>query len=90
MPSLLEALKAVSYPDNLVIEYWQQAGLLKPSVVKPIVATLQTNLLLRQLGTLVVSDQQFSLWRQLVSAGTSSSSPSIMKVSKWSQLSKQT
>ncbi|MEM9948716.1 MAG: type II toxin-antitoxin system PemK/MazF family toxin, partial [Cyanobacteria bacterium P01_D01_bin.36] len=49
---------AVNYPHNLVIEYWQRAGLLKPSVVKPIVATLQTNLLLRQLGTLVVSDRE--------------------------------
>jgi len=40
-------LSAASYPNNLAIQRWQQAGLLRPSVIKPIVTTLQSNLLLK-------------------------------------------
>ena len=36
---------------------WQGAGLLKPSVVKPVFATLEQRLVLRQLGTLTAQDQ---------------------------------
>jgi len=36
---------------------WQAAGLLKPSAVKPVFATLEQALVLRQLGTLSVGDQ---------------------------------
>lgn len=36
---------------------WQAAGLLKPSVIKPVFATLEQRLVLRQLGTLVATDQ---------------------------------
>ena len=36
---------------------WQEAGLLKPSLIKPLVTTIETNLVLRQLGTLHAEDQ---------------------------------
>ena len=36
---------------------WQAAGLLKPSVVKPVFATLEQRLVLRTLGTLAADDQ---------------------------------
>lgn len=36
---------------------WQAAGLLKPSAVKPVFATLEQALVLRQLGTLSADDQ---------------------------------
>jgi len=36
---------------------WQFAGLLRPSVVKPVFATLEQRLILRQLGTLSVTDR---------------------------------
>jgi mRNA interferase MazF len=36
---------------------WRAAGLLKPSAVKPVFATLEQNLIIRQLGTLTAADQ---------------------------------
>ena len=36
---------------------WQTAGLLKPSVVKPVFATLEQALIIRQLGTLTLLDK---------------------------------
>jgi mRNA interferase MazF len=35
---------------------WSKAGLLKPSVIKPVVTTVEKNLLLRQLGKLEPTD----------------------------------
>jgi mRNA interferase MazF len=39
------------------ISHWQAAGLLKPSVVKPVFATLEQRLVLRRLGALDDDDQ---------------------------------
>jgi mRNA interferase MazF len=39
------------------ISHWQAAGLLKPSVVKPVFATLEQRLVLRRLGVLDDEDQ---------------------------------
>jgi mRNA interferase MazF len=39
------------------ISHWQAAGLLKPSVVKPVFATLEQRLVLRRLGALGADDQ---------------------------------
>jgi mRNA interferase MazF len=36
---------------------WQAANLLKPSVIKPVFATLEQNLILKRLGVLEPSDQ---------------------------------
>jgi mRNA interferase MazF len=36
---------------------WQAAGLVKPSAVKPVFATLERTLVIRQLGALSASDQ---------------------------------
>ena len=36
---------------------WQAAGLLKPSAVKPVFATLEQGLIIRQLGTLAPLDK---------------------------------
>lgn len=36
---------------------WQAAGLLKPSAVKPVFATIERSLLTRQLGALTADDQ---------------------------------
>ena len=36
---------------------WQAAGLLKPSVIKPVFATLERALVIRQLGTLSAADR---------------------------------
>lgn len=37
---------------------WQAAGLIKPSVVKPVFATLEQGLVIRQLGTLAAPDKE--------------------------------
>jgi mRNA interferase MazF len=39
------------------LSHWREAGLLKPSVVKPVFATLEQRLVIRQLGTLAAVDQ---------------------------------
>lgn len=39
-------------PDHIQIVNWQAAGLVKPSVVKPIVMTLEQQLVIRVLGRL--------------------------------------
>ncbi len=39
------------------VERWQSAGLLKPSAIKPVFATLERTLVLRQLGVLDADDQ---------------------------------
>jgi mRNA interferase MazF len=42
---------------DIWISHWRSAGLLKPSVVKPVFATLEQRLVLRRLGTLGEEDQ---------------------------------
>jgi mRNA interferase MazF len=37
---------------------WTEAGLLKPSVLKPVLATIERRLVLRTLGRLAADDQQ--------------------------------
>jgi mRNA interferase MazF len=41
---------ATRRPGDLEVREWQRAGLLKPSLVKPIVATLEQGLVLKRLG----------------------------------------
>ena len=40
------------------LDDWRSAGLLKPSAVKPVLATLEQSMVIRRLGTLLVGDQQ--------------------------------
>jgi len=39
------------------VDQWQAAGLLKPSVIKPVFATLERALVIRQLGALPAADR---------------------------------
>lgn len=41
-----------------LIDAWQAAGLLKPSLFKPLVFTLEQSVIRRRLGALVQSDQE--------------------------------
>jgi len=43
-------------PYEVVLNDWSEAGLLKPSVVKPVLSTFDVSLVLRSLGTLSASD----------------------------------
>lgn len=45
-------------PGDAVIEDWQEAGLLKPSAVKPVIATLEQSLVIRRLGALTERDRE--------------------------------
>jgi mRNA interferase MazF len=43
---------------DVYLSNWQSAGLLKPSAVKPIIATFERRLVLRVLGNLVQADRE--------------------------------
>ncbi len=49
-----------------IVVHWQAAGLLKPSVIKPLLTTIDANLVIRQLGQLHPDDQ--SSLRQVLAA----------------------
>ena len=41
---------------EIAVVHWQAAGLLKPSVIKPLLTTIEARLMLRQLGSLHADD----------------------------------
>ncbi len=43
---------------EIEIVNWQNAGLLKPSVIKPVFTTIETSLILRRLGSLDANDKE--------------------------------
>jgi mRNA interferase MazF len=49
--------QAAILADNMTVTDWQAAGLLKPSVIKPIISTIEKGLALKELGNL----QEFDL-----------------------------
>ena len=57
MPISSHAGPAGAVGEVVIIE-WQAAGLLYPSVVKPVIATLEQALIRRSLGELQLIDQQ--------------------------------
>jgi mRNA interferase MazF len=44
-------------PDEAILVHWQDAGLLKPSAVKPILSSFDVRLVRRRLGSLFASDR---------------------------------
>jgi mRNA interferase MazF len=40
------------------VDDWQAAGLLKPSVIKPVITTIEKRLIIRMLGKLKLDDQR--------------------------------
>ena len=51
-------LRVTGKYDGLPLTEWQSAGLLKPSAVKPVIATIKQPLVLRTLGALSTRDGQ--------------------------------
>lgn len=49
-------VRPISGIGEAAIEEWKEAGLLKPSVVKPLLATVAKDLALRKLGSLEPTD----------------------------------
>jgi mRNA interferase MazF len=45
-------------PGEALLSAWRAAGLLKPSVAKPVIMTVQKSLVLRRLGRLETRDRQ--------------------------------
>jgi mRNA interferase MazF len=43
---------------EVIVREWQAAGLLKPSVIKPVITTIEKNLIIKMMGTLASTDQQ--------------------------------
>ncbi len=43
---------------EVALAHWKEAGLLRPSVLKPVVATLERGLVLRRLGRLAEEDRR--------------------------------
>lgn len=43
---------------DMPVSGWQQARLLKPSVIKPVIATMEQGLVIRQLGRLSTEDRR--------------------------------
>lgn len=42
---------------ELLVQHWQAAGLLKPSLIKPVITTLEHSLLIKTLGRLHEQDR---------------------------------
>ena len=55
--AITSQLRPTSALGDVWLCHWQAAGLLKPSAVKPVVATLEQSLIIRKLGSLVSEDQ---------------------------------
>jgi len=51
-------LRASVASDEVWVENWKAAGLLKPSAIKPVFATIEQYLVIRQLGALDATDMQ--------------------------------
>ena len=55
--AITSQLRASPAPGEVWIGQWQPAGLIKPSAVKPVFATLEQRLVIRRLGALAPGDQ---------------------------------
>jgi len=56
---VIMAVTTQSRPSSsleVTISYWQPAGLLRPSVVKPVIATIEKSLVVKKLGSLQEHD----------------------------------
>jgi mRNA interferase MazF len=55
--AITSQLRLTAELGDIWVAQWQAANLLKPSAIKPVFATLEQNLIRRQLGTLAQEDQ---------------------------------
>jgi len=56
--AITSQLYRADHGTNRFVENWQEAGLIKPSVFKPILATIETAMVLNKLGDLQNGDCQ--------------------------------
>ena len=50
-------IKPTSIIGEVIIQDWQESGLLKPSVIKPIITTIEKTLVIKAMGQLNGNDQ---------------------------------
>lgn len=50
-------MRSIGYFGDVPVSQWQQAGLLKPSVIKPIFTTVEKGLILKKLGRISAKDR---------------------------------
>jgi mRNA interferase MazF len=53
--AITSQVRASGASGEILINKWQEAGLLKPSAVKPVFATVEQGLIIRQLGSLEIA-----------------------------------
>lgn len=51
-------LRPATILGEVLVQHWQAAGLLKPSVIKPVITTLERTLLIKTLGRLQEDDRR--------------------------------
>jgi mRNA interferase MazF len=56
--AITSQMRSASYFGDIVISEWQPAGLLKPSVIKPIITTIEKSLVIKTLGQLNKEDRK--------------------------------
>jgi mRNA interferase MazF len=55
--AITSQIKPITAVGEVGIRYWKDAGLLKPSVIKPVITTVEKSLILKKLGQLKKEDQ---------------------------------
>lgn len=53
-----QLVRSISNLGEVSVQKWEEAGLLKPSAIKPVFTTLEQNLIIRRLGALSDDDQK--------------------------------
>lgn len=55
--AITSQLRLTATLGEILIDQWQEAGLLKPSAIKPVITTLEKALVIRVMGALASKDQ---------------------------------
>ena len=55
--AITSQLRLTATVGEILIDQWREAGLLKPSAIKPVITTLEKILVIRVMGTLASKDQ---------------------------------
>jgi mRNA interferase MazF len=56
--AITSRIKPAAGFGDVTIEHWDVAGLIRPSVIKPIFTTVEKSLIIRKMGTLHQGDQK--------------------------------
>jgi mRNA interferase MazF len=55
--AITSQLRPTASIGELMVKHWQESGLLKPSAIKPVIATIERSLIIKKLGALGVEEQ---------------------------------